>query len=90
MTLAAPVRDHEGSILLVADTVLDPALLERLIRRGVQAISVRVLDHRDEDTIVRELADIRERIDTIFRGPGSAAREQLRKAVLEYRTGSIQ
>ena len=31
------------------------------------------------------LADVRARIDTIFRGPGSAARSQLRDAVLVYR-----
>ena len=90
MTLAAPVRDHEGSILLAADTLLDPALLERLLKRGVQAILVRVPDHRDEEMIARELAEVRARIETIFRGPGSAAREQLRKAILEYRTGSTQ
>ena len=85
MTLAKPVHDREGAILLTAETVLDPAVLERLIRRGVEAISVRVPDHRDEETIVRELADVRARIDTIFRGPGSAARNQLRDAVLGYR-----
>ena len=85
MVLAKPVHDREGAILLTAETVLDPAVLERLIRRGVEAISVRVPDHRDEETIARELADVRARIDTIFRGPGSAARNQLRDAVLGYR-----
>ncbi|MDR0578599.1 MAG: hypothetical protein LBI87_13985 [Candidatus Accumulibacter sp.] len=85
MALAKPVRDADGSILLTAETVLDPALLERLIRRGIRAISVRAPDLRDEETIARELADARARIDTIFRGPGSAARDQLREAVLAYR-----
>jgi hypothetical protein len=90
MALATPVRDPEGSILLTAETVLDPALLERLIRRGVKVISVRIPDYRDEATIAREQADIRARIDTIFRGPGSVSRSQLRDAVLDYRIGSAQ
>jgi hypothetical protein len=90
MVLATPVRDPEGSILLTAETALDPALLERLIRRGVKVISVRVPDYRDEATIAREQADIRARIDTIFRGPGSVSRSQLRDAVLDYRIGSAQ
>ena len=85
MVLAKPVHDREGAILLTAETVLDQAVLERLIRRGIEAVSVRVPDHRDEETIARELADVRARIDTIFRGPGSAARNQLRDAVLGYR-----
>ena len=46
MVLAKPVHDREGAILLTAETVLDPAVLERLIRRGVEAVSVRVPDHR--------------------------------------------
>jgi hypothetical protein len=90
MVLSKPVYDHEGSILLTAETVLDAAMFEQMLRRGVQTISVRVPDHRDEETIARELADIRARIDTIFRGPGSAARSQLRDAVLGYRIESAQ
>jgi hypothetical protein len=85
MVLAKPVLDREGSILLTAETVLDQAMFEQMIRRGVRAISVRVADHRDEETIARELKDIRARIDTIFRGPGNAGRDQLRDAVLDYR-----
>lgn len=85
MVLAKPVHDREGAVLLTAETALDPAVLERLIRRGIEAISVRVPDLRDEETIARELLDVRARIDVIFRGPGSAARSRLRDAVLDYR-----
>jgi acetolactate synthase small subunit len=85
MVLAAPVCDREGAVLLTAETVLDVDVLEQMIRRGVRAISVRVPDHRDEQTIAREMADVRARIETIFRGPGSDARCRMRDAVLDYR-----
>jgi hypothetical protein len=85
MALAKPVYDREGSVLLTADTVLDAAMFEQMLRRGVKTILVRVPDCRDEETIARELADIRARIETIFRGLGNAGRDQLRDAVLDYR-----
>ena len=84
-TLARAITDREGSILLSSGTVLDLAMLERLIRRGVDAISVLVPDNRDEATIAEELRAVERRIETIFRGAGSSARDQLRDAVLTYR-----
>ncbi|MDR2451313.1 MAG: hypothetical protein LBE85_05970 [Candidatus Accumulibacter sp.] len=90
MVLAKPVADREGAVLLAAETVLAADVLERLVRRGVETISVRVLDQRDEEAIARELVDIRARIDTIFRGPGSDARNQLRDSVLAYRIESAR
>ncbi|MDR3299751.1 MAG: hypothetical protein LBU43_07055 [Candidatus Accumulibacter sp.] len=85
MALAKPVFDHEGSVLLTAETVLDEAMFKQMIRRCVYTISVYVADNRDEAMIERELADIRERVDMIFRGTGNAARDQLRDAILDYR-----
>jgi hypothetical protein len=85
MVLAKPVYDREGAILLTAETVLDSFMFEQLIRRGIEALWVRVPDSRDKETIAQELADIRAQIDTIFRGSGSAARSQLRDTVLDYR-----
>jgi hypothetical protein len=85
MVLAKPVYDREGSILLTAETVLDLTMFEQLVRRGVEAVSVQAPDPRDEKMIERELADVCARIDMFFRGPGSAARDQLRDAVLDYR-----
>ncbi|MDR2614383.1 MAG: hypothetical protein LBC91_03565 [Candidatus Accumulibacter sp.] len=90
MVLAKPVYDRKGSILLTAETVLDSAMFEQMIRRDVKAISVRVPDLRDEETITRELDGIRARIDTIFRGSENAGRNQLRDAVLGYRIESTQ
>jgi acetolactate synthase small subunit len=85
MVLATPVYDREGAVLLTAGTVFDTAMLEQMIRHGVKAVSVRVPDYRDEQTIAREMADIRARIETIFRSPGSDAKCRMREAVLNYR-----
>lgn len=90
MTLARHVLDREGAVLLTAGTMLDLAMLERLIRRGVDAISVLLPDTRDDETIARELAAVGERIGHIFRGPGNAARDELRAAVLEFRVEATQ
>ena len=85
MVLAKAIADREGAPLLTAGTELDPAMFERLIRRGVGAVSVFVPDTRDEHTIAAELAIVEKRITRIFRGPGSPAREELRAAVLGFR-----
>ncbi|MDR0439802.1 MAG: hypothetical protein LBI59_02300 [Candidatus Accumulibacter sp.] len=90
MELAEPVFDRKGTVLLTAGTVLDVDMFEQMIRRGVASVSVRVPDHRDEETIARELDDIRARIDTIFRGPGNVAREHLRDTILDYRLESAK
>jgi hypothetical protein len=90
MVLAKPVYDRKGSILLTAETVLDSAMFEQMIRRGVKTISVRVPDLRDEEAIARELDSIHARIDTIFRGPGSVAKNRLRDIVLDYRIEKSQ
>lgn len=90
MMLAKPVVDREGAVLLAAGTTLDLMMLERLIRRGVEAISVLVSDSRDEETIARETAAVRERTGKIFRGPSNAARDELRAAVLAFRIETTQ
>jgi hypothetical protein len=84
MTLAA-VIGHDGHALLAAGTELDSEMLERLIRRGVETISVSVSDTRDPETIVMELRAAEERVESIFRGGGSSARQALREVVLDFR-----
>jgi len=86
MALARPVLDRESAVLLAAGTVLDLDMLERLIRRGVATISVLVPDGRDDETIARELLAVQDRIERIFRGPSTTARDALRAAILEFRT----
>ena len=85
MTLAKAISDREGHALLAAGTVLTAEILDRLIRRGVQTLCVQVLDARDDETIACELATASARVATIFRGPGSPARDELHQAILNYR-----
>lgn len=85
MTLAKAVTDRDGNTLLASATVVDAAMLDRLTRRGVEALSVLVVDTRDADTIAGELATVEERVKYIFRGPGSQAREALRLSILAFR-----
>ena len=90
MTLARAVTDREGNTLLAAGAVLDSAMLDRLIRRGVEAMAVLVADTRDADAIASELAAAEARVAYIFRGQGSAARQALHAAILDYRRESTQ
>lgn len=90
MSLAKAVQDRDGNILLAAGTVLELEMIDRLIRRGVETISVLVPDTRDEETIALELQAAQARIDTIFRGTGSPARDMLRAAVTSYRLECIR
>lgn len=90
MTLAKPAYDLSGSVLLGPGTVLDAAMIERLVRRGIEAISVSIPDERDDEAVAHELAAVNDRIARIFRGPSNPAREALRAAILEYRIETTQ
>ena len=85
MTLAKAITDRDGNTLLATGTVLDSEMLDRLIRRGVEAITVLVVDTRDAETIAADFAAAEARVGYIFRGAGSKARETLRQAILAYR-----
>jgi len=90
MELAKAVTDRDGHALLASGTVLDAEVLERLVRRGVESIAVLVQDTRDEESIADELRLAEERVQTIFRGSGSPAREELHAVVLKYRLESVK
>ncbi len=90
MVLAAPIGGHDGHTLLAAGTVLDPEMLDRLIRRGVETLSVALPDTRDEDTVALALAIAEARVNWLFRGQGSPARAALGSAILDYRRQQCQ
>ena len=71
MTLAKAITDRDGNTLLASGTMLDSEMLDRLIRRGVEAITVLVVDPRDAETIANDLAAAEARVDYIFRDTGS-------------------
>lgn len=85
MTLAMAISDRDGHALLAEGTVLTAEILDRLIRRSVPTLCALVLDTRDDGTIASELATAKARVETIFRGAGSPARDELRAAILNYR-----
>jgi len=90
MTLAKAITDRDGHALRASGTVLTSEILDRLIRRGVETLCVLVLDARNDETIASELATARTRVEAIFRGPGSVAREELHQAILNYRLATTQ
>jgi hypothetical protein len=90
MALASAVSGRDGNVLLAAGALLDSDILERLIRRGVEALWVKIPDERDEETIAFELRNAEERVNAIFRGHGSPARQELRQTILEFRQESLK
>ena len=90
MTLAITVLDGDGHALLAAGAVLDTRTLDRLSRRGIEAIAVLLLDTRDKKTVEKEVLSAETRVTTIFRGVGSSARDELHSAILHYRQQSIK
>ena len=85
MTLAKAITDRDGNTLLASGTMLDSEMLDRLIRRGVEAITVLVVAPRDAETIANDLAAAEARVDYIFRDTGSPSRNTLRQTILAYR-----
>ena len=86
MTLAEPVVDTNGQMLVPAGTVLTESLLAGLQRRGVSVLTVE--QEIEEDMVEREARRLRlaEHLDRVFRkaGEGRATRE-IHAAVLAYR-----
>lgn len=85
MIVATQVSRGQGAVLIAAGATLDASMLEKLKRRGVETLSVVVPDPRDEATIAHEVEDAIARIEFIFRGQGSPARDSLKEALTSYR-----
>lgn len=83
--LAQAVRRADGGVLLSAGTELDVDQLRHLIQRGIDCIHVAQEETRDAGEVERDIAAAAARVAYLFRGPGSAAREELAEAVADYR-----
>ena len=83
--LARAAKRADGNLLLTAGTELDRDQLAQLFERGIEFVYVEANDSRDEAAIARDVAAADERVNHIFRGPGSEARQSLHKAVALYR-----
>lgn len=90
MTLAVPVLGRDGKTLLAAGVTLDATTLDRLTRRGVEALAVSEIDTRDPAELASERAACEERLRHLFRGEGSNARSELHTALLAWRTEALQ
>lgn len=90
MMLAKAITDRDGHTLLAAETRLELEMLDRLVRRGIESVFILATDTRDEETITRELLDAQARVENIFRGKTSPAREALHAAILDFRLESTR
>ncbi|HUY03418.1 MAG TPA: hypothetical protein VMV33_09045 [Rhodocyclaceae bacterium] len=85
MIAAADILGKQGEKLLPADCILDEPQIERLRRRAIRSVLVKLPDERDDETIRRETEAAERRLAHIFRGAGSDARADLYRAVAAYR-----
>lgn len=83
--LARSVVRHDGRLLVAAGVELDRDLLAQLFERGIEFVYVETDDTRDPETIEHDVAVVRDRVDLLFRGPASEARDALRAAITTYR-----
>lgn len=85
MMLARPAVRPDGQVLLPAGTVLTEEHLQHLMARGVEYLAVSSEDTRDEAAVAAEIEAVGARVDYMFRGPSSEARQDLHDVVRTYR-----
>lgn len=83
--LAQAVRRADGAMLLPAGTELEIDQVRQLIQRGVEYVQVLQLETRDAAQIEQDVAAAAARVAHLFRGKGSAARDELGVVVADYR-----
>lgn len=83
--LAHAVRRGDGALLLSAGTEVDVDQLRQLIQRGIECVDVLQEETRDEAQIERDVTAAAARVGWLFRGNGSAAREELGLVIADYR-----
>lgn len=91
MTLAAPLCDNAGNILLAAGTELSGDLLASLKRRGVNQLQVVRKETLSEAQLAQRRDELTARIDFLFRhGGNNPLMGELRTVVLDYRLEELQ
>lgn len=86
-TLAEPLHDAQGSLLLPAGATLTEASLASLARHGVNTLAI-VDTAAPPVDLEAERARVEARLSELFRGPRGRAEMALRALVAEYRIGS--
>lgn len=88
MQLFEDVVDRQGNMLIPAQTALTASLIRSLERRGIETVQV-----TDDSISAEELEAARAqavaRIDQLFAKSRGRASEELRQAVLAYRTEAL-
>ena len=86
MQLAAAVCNQRGDVLLQTGCELSDSALSSLRKRGIGRIAVLVVDARSEDELEAERANVRDRLNVLFRNKGQDEQlASLYHLVLEYR-----
>lgn len=89
MCLASSVHRSDGVVLLSEGTRLEAGQIINLQQRGIDYVLITMQDDRDAATIEAERSAMQQQIDHLFRGPTNDTREELHRAVLNYRLGVI-
>lgn len=87
--LATAVRRADGALLLAAGTEIDIDQIRQLVQRNIDCVEVLQEETRDEAQIEREVAAAAARVAYLFRGQGSAARDELAGVIADYRRRAV-
>ena len=87
-TLGDNVQDEAGRVLLRVGAVVTESAIEALRRRGIEQVSVEVVEKMNAEQFANEKMRLETRLHDAFRRAGeSEANRQLFQAVLEFRLG---
>ena len=88
MQLFEDVVDRQGNVLIPAQTALTASLVRSLERRGIESVQV-IDDSVSSEEIEAARAQALARLDQLFSRSHGRASEELKRAVLAYRTEAI-
>lgn len=83
--LAYPARRPDGGVLLPAGAELDADQVRMLVQREIECVHVLQEETRDAAGIEKEVADAAARVAHLFRGKSSEVRDELGRAIADYR-----
>lgn len=88
MQLYEAVVDRQGNVLIPGQTALTASLIRSLERRGIETIQV-IDDRASAEELEATRAQVVARLDQLFSKSRGRASEELKRAVLAYRTEAL-
>lgn len=88
MQLFEDVVDRQGNVLIPAQTALTASLIRSLERRGIETVQV-IDDSVSAEELEAARAQAAARLDQLFSRSRGRASEELKRAVLAYRTEAM-